>query len=381
MHTNGIDLIVKDPISFQNKKWALVTNDAAYTKNGKNSRLALIRAGISITKLFSPEHGIDAQGADGAKQDNRIDPLTHLPVISLYGSSWLPQESDLKDVDGVLFDIPDIGCRYYTYMWTMTFVMEACAKYGKPLIILDRPNPTGTLLEDAEGPWLDEIRCSSFIGRWNIPVVHACTLGELANYFAGEKFPDLSLEIIRVKDYSRSARTLQHPFLPTSPAMQTLETTLLYPGTCLFEGVNINEGRGTAHPFTQFGALWLNADKLMASLDSSFFKGIDSNVVRFLAASNPYENEYCEGIRFKIIDAKSVRPVRMGIHLLQQIAKLHPDKFSERLYCTYANPAGTGHLDKLLGVQYGFEKIKSDYSFTLDVHLEWKNRISKYLLY
>jgi uncharacterized protein YbbC (DUF1343 family) len=163
--------------------------------------------------------------------------------------------------------------------------------------------------------------------------------------------------------------------------MQTIETALLYPGTCLFEGININEGRGTTHPFTQFGAPWLQAEKLIASLHPIFFSGLELIPINFLALSGPYENEWCAGIRFKIKDPNKVKPVRMGIYILQQIAKLHPDKLTERLYPTYANPSGKGHLDKLLGTQESFEKIKSGYNFILDVQEEWKNRMNKYLLY
>jgi len=143
----------------------------------------LLDAGFNIVKLFSPEHGLDVKGVDGATIKDGVDALTRLPVISLYNEKLQPDENDLKDIDMVLFDIPDIGCRCYTYLWTMTYVLEACAAYNKKFIVLDRPNPVSGSLRFAEGPMLDEAHCSSFIGRWNIPLRHSCTLGELALYF------------------------------------------------------------------------------------------------------------------------------------------------------------------------------------------------------
>ena len=136
------------------------------------SRVALLKNQFKLVKIFSPEHGISVKGDDGVKQQNVTDTITDLPVVSLYGEKLMPSEEDMQDVDMVLFDIPDIGCRFYTYLWTMTYVMESCAAYNKPFMILDRPNPIGALLEKAEGPMLDEANCSSFIGRWNIPLKH-----------------------------------------------------------------------------------------------------------------------------------------------------------------------------------------------------------------
>src|SRR5690606_8412023 len=146
-------------------------------------RKALQDAGFQLVKLFSPEHGLLAVGADGVAQADFVDPLTGLPVVSLYGSKMAPEPQDLESLDAVLFDIPDVGCRFYTYLWTLSYVMEGCARARIPLFVLDRPNPLGGDLSQAEGPMLDEAHCSSFIGRWSIPIRHSCTLGELALYF------------------------------------------------------------------------------------------------------------------------------------------------------------------------------------------------------
>ena len=163
----GIDYLLLQKNKFQGYRLALATNNAATTSSGESSRIALLKADFAIAKLFSPEHGLTAQGEDGAYQNNSTDSLTQLPIISLYSEHLMPTAEDMADIDMVLFDIPDVGCRFYTYLWTMTYVMEACALHNKPLVILDRPNPIGGDIDRAEGPMLDEKNCSSFIGRWD----------------------------------------------------------------------------------------------------------------------------------------------------------------------------------------------------------------------
>ena len=201
---SGIDAFLQDPEVNKNLRFAIVTNNAAFTSARILSRLELVDKGFNLVKIFSPEHGISVKGEDGAYQKDAIDIKTALPIISLYGDRLMPSEEDLKDIDIVLFDISDVGCRFYTYLWTMTYVMEACAKYNKPLIILDRPNPIGGNLEMAEGPMLDEKNCASFIGRWSIPIRHSCTLGELSTHFSDRKIKGLDLKVVRVKNWDRN---------------------------------------------------------------------------------------------------------------------------------------------------------------------------------
>ena len=216
----GIDAFLARAEKYRHLRMGMVTNNAATTAAGVPSRLALLQAPCRITRIFSPEHGISVQGADGLRQLDTRDSVTGLPVTSLYGNKLAPSEEDLRDIDLVLFDIPDVGVRFYTYLWTMTYVMESCAQFNKPLIILDRPNPIGALLEHAEGPMLDEASCTSFIGRFNIPLKHACTLGELALYFAANRFPGLDLQVEKAINYQRHHQAERDfPFIPTSPAI------------------------------------------------------------------------------------------------------------------------------------------------------------------
>ena len=279
----GIDRFIQQKDKFKNLRFALLTNNAATSAVGILSRVALMQSGVYLVKLFSAEHGLTAQAEDGSFQDDIWDPITDLPVISLYGDRLKPSQNDLADVDGVLVDIPDVGCRFYTYLWTMTYVMEACATFKKSLFILDRPNPIGGNLDLAEGPMLDELHCSSFIGRWSMPIRHSCTLGELACYFGATRVKNLDLEIIETQNFKRelSAKSVNSIFSPPSPAIRDAETALLYPGVGLLEGINVNEGRGTEFPFKIFGAPWINASQLHKSFERLQIPGITSQAQSF----------------------------------------------------------------------------------------------------
>jgi len=380
----GVDVFLTQLHLYKNRRIGLVTNNAAVTSSGELSRMALLKAGFTITKLFSPEHGLTTEGADGAFQDNSIDPVTSLPVISLYGKSFMPSQNDLSEIDLIVFDIPDIGARFYTYLWSLTYIMEACGKHEKPLIIPDRPNPLGGNLLLAEGPILDEENCSSFIGRWNIPIRHCCTYGELAKYFSITKKIDLDLAIIKNANWDRekSVAGKDWKFTPTSPAITDKETVLLYPGMGLLEGININEGRGTETPFKIFGAPWLDAELLLKEFSSLRLPGINTAAYSYIPNDSLYKNELCNGFKLNVTDADSFRPVLTGLELLRLMINLFPNECKERLYKTVANPTGKNHLDRLTGVFKSFDKIKSgDF---LEQHYStgnWQEIINPYLLY
>jgi len=380
---NGIDvLLAEHNSSLRNQNIALVTNDVALTHEGIPSRYALQQQGFRLKKLFGPEHGLQATGADGAFQAHGKDALTGLPVVSLYSEKLMPSESDLSDVDVVLYDIPDVGCRFYTYLWTLTYVMEACMQYGKQLIVLDRPNPIGGDLSKAEGPFLDESCCSSFIGRWRIPIRHSCTTGELALYFAATRMSSLQLNVIACSNWNRlqDMEDAQLRFVPTSPAIRDLETALLYPGTCLWEGINIHEGRGTEYAFKQMGAPWISGAALCEALNKSGLAGIAFEAIKFIPKSGRFAGASCEGIRCSITDKKTFRPVHSGIVMLQILAALYPQHITEATYPTRANPSGSGHLDRLLGFSKSFEQILSQKPIDTAIPL-WQQETAAHLLY
>jgi uncharacterized protein YbbC (DUF1343 family) len=341
----------------------------------------LLNLHFNLISLFSPEHGITVKGDDGVRQQGGEDVVTGLPVISLYSEKLAPNEEDLKDVDLVLFDIPDVGCRFYTYLWTMTHVMEACARFNKRFVVLDRPNPIGALLENAEGPMLDEAHCGSFIGRWSIPLKHCCTLGELALYFAATRMPVLQIDVVKVEGYHRHHTAVDaFPFVPTSPAIQNIQTAMLYPGTGLLEGILVNEGRGTDHSFSQFGAPWIKVDEFCPALQA-VLQHVHLEPVHYVPSSGVYADETCYGVKLKITDLSNFKAVSTGITILQTMFRLYPEMVQERFYTTHANPSGARHMDKLLGYENAFEKLKNQEWPLIDIAEDWNRTMKSHLLY
>jgi uncharacterized protein YbbC (DUF1343 family) len=380
----GLDHFLEQVDEFSHLRFALVTNNSATTRDAKLGRIALIEKGFPVAKIFSLEHGLTAQGDDGVFQKNTVDSDTGLRVISLYGDSLKPLQEDLSDVDAVVFDVPDAGCRFYTYLWTMTYVMEACAEGDKILFILDRPNPTGGNLYQAEGPILDEVNCSSFIGRWPLPVRHSCTLGELATYFASTRVQDLDLNVFKMQNWDRNHCTTRPSwlFVPPSPAITDPETTFLYPGTGLLEGINVNEGRGTRFPFKVFGAPWIHPLQMHDAFEDLHLPGVTSKVVSYTPTFGLYESQLCHGLELAVSDPMIFRPVQTGLRLIQVIASLYWGQCKERLYKTVANPTGRSHLDRLTGVFHSLQTIKNkNFDYSNLVATDWQKAIKPFLLY
>lgn len=387
----GIDHFLKNHFSVQkNKRWGLVTNDASMTSRFVPVRKALLDAGIQLTILFSPEHGLNASGVDGAAMPNRKDPLTGLDVISLYGDAMRPTPSVLADLDGILFDLPDVGVRFYTYIWTLSHIMEACEATGTPLVILDRPNPISGQLALSEGPMLCEEILSSFIGRWRMPIRHSLTNGELALYFKHvRQMPNLDLSVIPVQNWHRRQffYELNMPFVPSSPAISSVETLLSYPALCFLEGINVSEGRGTGFPFRIVGAPWINGIKLSEAFNEMDFSGVKSRPFSFIPTEGIYKNLRCFGIMLHVTDTQCFHPVKVGLGLVALIKILFPNDFEWATYPTHVNKTGKNHFDLLTGnpsVRTALEHdpvvfLKTCSEFTkLD---GWATEVNAFLLY
>ena len=213
----------------------------------------LIASGVNVAKIFCPEHGFRGTAAAGAHVDNSTDPKTGLPIISLYGKNKKPTPEQLKDVDCVVFDLQDVGCRFYTYISTLHYVMEACAEAGVPLVVLDRPNPNGHYVD---GPVLDTAHYRSFVGMHPVPVVYGMTIGEYAQMINGEHWLKdgvrCNLTVIPMQGYKRDSIGYELP-VPPSPNLRNAHAIALYPSLCLFEGTNVSVGRGTDSPFEIIG--------------------------------------------------------------------------------------------------------------------------------
>ncbi len=386
----GIDKLLSSSQSLKDQRIALVTNHAATTNDNNPSREALLKQNFNLTKLFSPEHGLDLQGADGHEMKDGFDALTGLPIISLYSTKLAPSALDLADIDIVLFDIPDVGSRFYTYLWTLTYVMEACSIAKKKLIILDRPNPVSGNMDLAEGPMLDELQ-SSFIGRWSIPIRHSCTLGELAKYFNKEKNIHCDLEIIICTNWERNQFQPDWGirFVPTSPAIQSFESMLLYPGLCLLEATNISEGRGTDLSFCCAGAPWINGNAIAVILNDMGLDDVAVTPISFTPkdSNSKYYQQICNGVQFEVREPHYFQSVSFGLLLIRLIKQMFPQQFTWKPYPTLVNPSGNHHLDKLLGISNSealFDLPLARFIAEITKLTQcrtWKNKIEGYLLY
>jgi len=350
----GVDRVVDDPALLPPAaRVGLVTNESARLARdaARRSRVALLEAGVPLVRLFAPEHGLGATGADGRAMPDGVDAATRLPIVSLYGSHFAPPDDTLADLDLVVFDIPDVGARFYTYAWTLSHVMESCARLRVPLVVLDRPNPLGGDLAAAEGPVLDEAHCSSFIGRWAIPVRHALSLGELARHWAATRLPVLQLTVVPCTGWRRAQQwpDLALPWVPTSPAMPSFDSALLYPGLCLFEGTNLSVGRGTDAPFQRIAAPWLHAERLIDVVGDQCPATVRLVAERVTPREGPFAGESCEGVRVEVHDRHAVRPVALALALLGAVIRAESAAFAWAPYPTAANPGGGDHFARLVG--------------------------------
>jgi len=383
----GIDIILKKEPNWKKKTIAILTNDAAKTNKGLISRYALKEAGFNLIKIFSPEHGINAVGKDGAYINNSVDELTGLPIISLYGEKFMPTIDDLAKVEIMLFDIPDAGTRFYTYLWSMTYWIEAAAAYNIPVIILDRPNPLGGSISMSEGPMLAE-EVSSFIGRFNIPIKHQCTLGELANYFNATHNWNANITVIPCEPLNREKLFYDWniKWVNPSPALQNIEANLLYPGLCFFEATNVSVGRGTEYSFEWLGANWMNLPAIIMVCQNILREDIKVETLSLPIITNGV-TEKLKGIRIKVIEPKYYDAVLNGLLLLKIIKDIHPQDFKWMPYPTTANPSGKNHLSLLLGVANAetiFELPLQQWLQQMSILLRadnWRKDIEPFLLY
>lgn len=386
----GIDRIqFHEEILPKNSKYGLLSNSVSINKEGISVQEVLIKSGYNIGKLFSPEHGYSAQGIDGQSQPNDLLDSIPIPIISLYGDQLKPSMDHLRDLDVVVIDLPNIGVRYYTYLWTMVLMMEACDDVQCPVIILDRPNPLGGDLKHAEGPIIHP-DYFSFIGNWPIPIRFSLTLGELAFLIKKEKkLNNLDLKVIPISGWSRWMNVYQYQYLfvPPSPAIRQPDTIFTYTAICYLEATNISEGRGTPFPFQIAVAPWINGKLLQSFLNELQLPGVVFETISVIPENYKFKGQDCHGIKFKIININVYKPVTTGMILLATIKSLFQDHFQWTEYPTVANPDGKNHFQKLTGNQLVMDWMDHnplDHLDDLDELLktdDWSDRCAPILLY
>ena len=316
MVKTGLDILVHEQTHLlANQGVGLVSMPAAVLSDLTLSLEALRIAGIKVTTLFGPEHGFGGAALDGAHVDNATDPRTGLPVYSLYGAINEPTAEMLGNVDVLIFDMQDVGARFYTYLSTLFYVLRSAGKSDKPVLVLDRPNPiTGSRVEGvpiASG-------FESFVGIVDIPMRHGMTLGELAHYMNAEYALQADLHVIEMHGWQRVMwfDETALPWVPTSPAMPHLSTAILYPGMCLLEGTNLSLGRGTALPFEVCGAPWLDGYALAKALNGLQLPGVRFRETVFTPSTSNHAGSECRGVQVHVTDRDSLRPVEMALHLI-----------------------------------------------------------------
>lgn len=338
----GAEILIEKHLDLiKGKKIGIVTNHTGILPDGRHIVDVLNEIeDVKVVALFGPEHGIRGEVPDGKSISHGVDTKTGIPVFSLYGEVKKPTTEMLKDIDVLIFDIQDVGARFYTYISTMSYCMEACAEMGKKFIVLDRPNPVRGVYVD--GPIL-EPRFKSFVGLHPIPVAHGMTVGELAKMFNEEAWLEngmkADLTVIKMENYSRKLWFDQTglPWIKPSPNMMTLKTAIVYTATCFIEGTNVSEGRGTQHPFEWIGAPWIDGSKLANELNSYNLPGVRFEPISFIptdiekvTVDPKYEGERCSGIYLNVYDREKFEPVKVGVYILYALKKLHPDKFKWR---------------------------------------------------
>ncbi len=288
--------------------------------------------GFRLAALFGPEHGVRGDIQYMTPVEGGRDRRTGVPVHSLYGSdaeSLRPGERMLRGLDALVFDIQDVGTRYYTYQATMLFCMEAAARAKLPFFVLDRPNPVGG--EDVEGPSLRP-GFESFCGVHDVAVRHGLTVGELAGMYREERGLDLPLTVIPCRGWRRGMhqRDTGLPWVLPSPNMPTPETALVYPGMCLLEGTNLSEGRGTTRPFEMFGAPWLDAVLLAETLAAERLPGVLFRPASFVPAWDKHAGVRCRGVELFVTDRGKFRPFRTGVACVATARAQDPKRFRWR---------------------------------------------------
>lgn len=352
----GIDVFFeKDMAELRGKRIGLLTNQTGANANLISTiRLFHAHPELQLTALFAPEHGLLRNAKEGEKFIDTIHRSTGIPVFSLYGQSKKPTDAMMEQVDVVVFDIQDSGARYYTYIYTMAYMMEACARTGKKMIVLDRPNPIGG--EMIEGN-LVHADFTSFVGRYPIPNRHGMTVGELALYFNEEFHIECDLEVVGMEGWKRGLFQTENglPWIPPSPNTTSLDMMLLYPGTCLVEGINLSEGRGTTQPFEIIGAPFIDGEKLQDNVNALGLEGVRARALAFTPTYQKYSGQHCEGIQLHIMDRRTFKPVESVVHVLAVIVRMYDEKVEFLEYGSLRHPM----FDLLAGnsaLRHGLQK-------------------------
>lgn len=328
---SGLERLLERPQAWVRAlRLGLVCNPSSVTCGLEHASVALSsRRGVRLEALFGPEHGIAADAQDLVEVGHSRDRATGLPVFSLYGETRVPTPRMLAGLDAMVFDVQDVGSRYYTFAYTMLHVMEACAREGKRVLVLDRPNPLGGVVVDGN---VLQPEFRSFVGLHTLAVRHGMTVGELALLFRAELFPALALDVVPMRGWRRAMafEDTGLPWVLPSPNMPTVDTAFVYPGGCLIEGTNLSEGRGTTRPFELVGAPWLDGEALAAALTRERIPGARFRPAAFTPTFQKHAGVLCHGVQVHVPDRRSFPAFLAYLLLIHHARRQDPKRFAWR---------------------------------------------------
>jgi uncharacterized protein YbbC (DUF1343 family) len=394
----GLEVLCADRLDLlSGRRVGLLCHPASVTADLVHAADRLLAAGVKLTRLFGPEHGVRGEAQDMIGIDAERDRRTGLPVTSLYGSSLEslePPREALADIDVLLVDLQDVGSRYYTYVWTMALCLKAAARAGVPIVVLDRPNPLGGI--EVEGGQVTT-ETESFVGLASIPVRHGMTIGELAQLvraglpWGGPRFAapiECDLTVIEMRNWRRRDHfdATGLPWVLPSPNMPTPDTAWVYPGMCLIEGTNVSEGRGTTRPFEIIGAPFVDGHLLAQRLALHDLPGVRFRPLTFRPVFHKFGGQSCGGVQLHVVDRSTFRPYRTGVAVLRELWATGGHHFgwrTERYEFVSDRPA----IDLLTGgdaVRTGIERglaVEEIYASWLPAERAFPDRRAPHLLY
>ena len=383
---SGLERLLERPALLAGRRSGFVCNPSSVTPDLVHGSVALAgRRGVRLVALFGPEHGIAADAQDLIEVGHSTDRETGLPVFSLYGETRAPTAPMLERVDAMVFDVQDVGARYYTFVYTLLHVMEACARASKRVVVLDRPNPLGG--EAVDGNVL-EPEYRSFVGLHPLAVRHGMTVGELALMFREELALDLDLHVVKMSGWRRAMayEDTGLPWVLPSPNMPTVDTAFVYPGGCLVEGTNLSEGRGTTRPFELVGAPWLDGAALARALEQDAVPGAGFRVTAFTPTFHKHAGTLCHGLQVHVSDRRRF-PAFLGYLLLIHHARQQdPTRFAwrdppyeyERVKLPFDILCGTDRVRGAIEAGVSPRQLAPDWTAEL---ARFRRRRAKYLLY
>lgn len=376
----GIEVLLTDSLHLvRGRRIGLITNQTGVDRSGRTTiDLLFDHPDIELVALFGPEHGIRGEANAGERVDDGVDDRTGVPIFSLYGATYRPQPEMLDGVDLLVFDIQDIGARYFTYISTMTLSMDAAAAAGVPFLVLDRPDPIGGIVQ---GNVLDPA-FATFVGRFPLAMRYGMTAAEIALYYRAEFSQAGELLVVPVEGWTRdmSFRQTGLPWVKPSPNMPDLESAAHYPGTCLFEGTNLSVGRGTDRAFQQIGAPWLDAEALVEAVRHYKLPGVSIQAVRFTPVApgdKKFAGEDVRGVRLEVTNPKTYDPTTAAIVLLVEAKRLAGENWKWNA-AHFDRLAGTDALR--LGINQGLDPsaLTADWA---DQRASFEAKRAPYLIY